>query len=151
MAVSPSGPAAPASADTADRLHSAAIHLLRWLRREDDRSGLGGPQLSALSVVVAAGPLTLGALAAAEQVRAPTITRLVQALEGEGLVTRAPDPHDGRATRVIATAKGRRVLAAGRARRVAALERRIADLASDERLLLARAAELMEQLVAHPA
>lgn len=137
------------AAETADRLHSAAIHLLRWLRREDARGGIGGPQLSALSVIVAAGPITLGALAAAEQVRAPTVTRLVQALEGAGLVTRAPDPGDGRVTRVVATAKGHRVLAAGRARRVAALERRIADLAGDERSLLARTAALMEQLVAH--
>lgn len=140
----------PAAADTADRLHSAAIHLLRWLRREDDRGGLGGPQLSALSVIVAAGPITPGVLAAAEQVCAPTITRLVQALEREDLVARAPDPTDARATRLMATAKGRRVLAAGRARRVAALERRIAVLGTDERVLLARAAELMEQLVSTP-
>src|ERR687883_145288 len=76
----------------ADRLHSAAIHLLRRLRREDARTGLSGPRLSALSVVVFAGPRTLGELAAAEQVRPPTMTRLVQALEREGLVARDPDP-----------------------------------------------------------
>ncbi|CAA9348463.1 MAG: hypothetical protein AVDCRST_MAG40-2756, partial [uncultured Gemmatimonadaceae bacterium] len=80
----------------ADRLHSAAIHLLRWLRREDGAAGLSGPRLSALSVVVLAGPLTLGELAAAEQVRPPTMTRLVDALAAEGLVRREPDACDGR-------------------------------------------------------
>jgi DNA-binding MarR family transcriptional regulator len=136
------------SAEVADRLHSAAIHLLRWLRREDDGSGLGAPQLSALSVIDGSGPIALGALAAAEQVRAPTITRLVQSLEREGLVARDTDAADGRVTRVHATAKGRRLLTVGRARRVAALERRLAGLTGDERQLLARAAELMERLVA---
>src|ERR671933_1067936 len=75
---------------TADRLHSAAIHLLRRVRRQDDASGLTAPRLSALSVIVFGGPLTLGALAAAEQVRPPTMTRIVQALEEAGLVVREP-------------------------------------------------------------
>jgi len=65
----------------ADQLHSAAIHLLRQLRKEDDTSGLSAPRLSALSVVVFGGPLTLGALARAEQVRPPTMTRIGTGLE----------------------------------------------------------------------
>src|SRR3954463_8792183 len=85
-----------ATIDLADRLHSAAIHLLRRLRREDDASGLPGPQLSALSVIVFGGPITLGALAAAEQVRPPTITKLVAALEAAGLVKRQVDADDRR-------------------------------------------------------
>ena len=139
-----------AAVQVADRLHSAAIHLLRSLRREDDAVGLSAPRLSALSVVVFAGPVTLGALAAAEQVRPPTMTRLVQALEAEGLVTRHPDPADGRVVRVAATARGRRLLAAGRARRVAALARRLAALPPAERRALAQAAELVERLAAPP-
>ncbi len=51
------------SRELADRLHSAAIHLLRRLRREDDASGLPAPQLSALSVIVFGGPIAIGALA----------------------------------------------------------------------------------------
>jgi DNA-binding MarR family transcriptional regulator len=132
----------------ADRLHSAAIHLLRWLRREDGPSGLSAPRLSALSVVVMAGPLTLGALAAAEQVRAPTMSRLVDALEGDGLVAREPDPADGRATRVRATSRGARLLADGRARRVRALAAALAALPARDRATLARAAELLEALTA---
>ncbi len=70
--------------EIADRLHSAAIHLLRRLRVEDERSGLTSPQLSALSVIVFGGPITVGNLARAEQVRPPTISRLLQ----EGRVRR---------------------------------------------------------------
>lgn len=110
-----------AATELADRLHSVVIHLLRRLRREDARTGLSGPRLSALSVVVFAGPLTLGELAAAEQVRPPTMTRLVRALETRGLVTRGPDEHDRRVVRLRATAKGRTLMAQGRARRVRAL------------------------------
>src|SRR5688500_1433251 len=107
----------------ADRVHSAAIHLLRRLRREDDTSGLSAPRLSALSVVVFAGPLTIGALATAEQVRPPTMTRLVSGLERDGLVRREADAADGRVVRVRATARGERLLAEGRARRVDTLAR----------------------------
>src|SRR5262247_2390998 len=108
----------------ADRLHSAAIHLLRGLRRQD--AAWGGPaKLSALSVLVFGGPRTVGALARAEQVRLPTMSRLVAALEHDGLAARTPDPADGRASRVHPTARGRSVLHRGRARRVAALTRRL--------------------------
>jgi DNA-binding MarR family transcriptional regulator len=149
----PTRRASPVSApvedrSVADRLHSAAIHLLRWLRREDDRSGLSAPRLSALSVVVFGGPLTLGELAAAEQVRPPTMTRLVAALEADELVARTADPADGRVWRISATAKGRRVLAAGRARRVATLAAAIEALDRGERDTLARAADIMERLAA---
>ncbi len=134
------------ASDVADRLHSAAIHLLRWVRREDAASGLTAPRLSALSVIVFGGPLTLGALASAEGVRPPTITRVVDALEADGLVRRAADPADARVTRVSGTVKGQRVLTAGRARRVAALATRLASLPAADRATLARAAELIEQI-----
>jgi DNA-binding MarR family transcriptional regulator len=141
-------PAPDAALEAADRLHSASIHLLRWLRREDERAGLSGPRLSALSVVVFAGPVTLGELAAAEQVRPPTMTRLVNALEADGLVVREADARDGRVTRLRATAAGRRLLTEGRARRVAALARELAPLGADEQATLRRAAELIERLAA---
>lgn len=105
----------------ADQLHSAAIGLLRHLRREDDATGITSPRLSALSVVVFGGPLTLGQLAKAEQVKPPTMTRIVTGLEKDGLVTRRDDANDGRLTQIHATAKGRRILMAGRARRVKTL------------------------------
>jgi DNA-binding MarR family transcriptional regulator len=131
----------------ADRLHSAAIHLLRRLRREDAASGLSAPRLSALSVIVfGGGPVTLGQLAAAEQVRPPTMTRLVNALEAEGLVTRHADPADGRVTYIKATAQGQALLRAGRTRRVAALAQQLAGLSAADRDVLARAASVLDEL-----
>src|SRR5437868_14909787 len=124
------------AAELADRLHSAAIHLLRRLRREDDASGLPAPQLSALSVIVFGGPLTLGELAAAEQVRPPTISKLVAALEADGLVARESDPADGRIVRVKATPRGSALLQEGRRRRVASLTASLRELPARDRALL---------------
>ena len=132
----------------ADQLHSAAIHLLRQLRKEDDASGISAPRLSALSVVVFGGPLTLGALARAEQVRPPTMTRIVTGLEKENLVKRKSDSRDGRLTHIEATAKGHKVLAAGRARRVARLAGAIGKLGRKELAELRRGVQLVGAVVA---
>src|SRR5213592_1086461 len=116
---SPRVRSAPDTARVANRLHSAAIHLLRRARRVDAESHLPAPQLSALSVIVYGGPITLGALADAEQVRPPTMTRLIASMEHGDLVERETDAADRRVVRVKATAKGRRILEAGRDRRIA--------------------------------
>jgi DNA-binding MarR family transcriptional regulator len=131
---------------TADRLHSAAIHLLRSLRVEDRASGLSGPRLSALSVIVFGGPLTMSALAQAEQVQPPTITKLVTEMEREGLVERVRSREDRRVLTVRATAEGRRLLEEGRRRRVIRLAAALEALPAAERKLLSRAAELIERL-----
>lgn len=138
------------TADLADRLHSAAIHLLRRLRREDDASGLPAPQLSAMSVIVFGGPITLGALASAEQVRPPTITKLVAALEEQGLVERETDPRDRRVMRVKATARGTRLLYDGRRRRVASLAASLGELAAADCAALARAVPILEKVARAP-
>ncbi len=132
--------------DVADRLHSAAIHLLRSLRREDDASGLSAPRLSALSVIVYAGPIKLGDLAKAEQVRAPTMTRLVQGLEKDGLVRRKADAGDRRVTRIAATARGRRLLMQGRRRRVSALTQRINALSKADQRSLRASLDVLERV-----
>lgn len=131
----------------ADQLHSAAIHLLRTLRKEDDASGLSAPRLSALSVVVFGGPLTLGQLATAEQVKPPTMTRIVTGLAKEGLVQRIGDSRDRRLTRIRATAKGRRVLATGRARRVERLAGAVRRLGSAELAELKRGVQVLGEVV----
>lgn len=132
----------------ADQLHSAAIHLLRQLRKQDDASGLSAPRLSALSVVVFGGPLALGELARAEQVKPPTMTRIVTGLEKEGLVVRKGDPRDARLTRIHATAKGKRILAAGRARRVRQLTTSVKELGRGELADLARGIQLFRKVIA---
>ena len=131
----------------ADHLHSAAIHLLRQLRKEDDASGLSAPRLSALSVVVFGGPLTLGELARAEQVKPPTMTRIVTGLEREGLVKRKGDPHDRRLTHIEATSKGQKVLAAGRARRVKKLATAVSRMEKKELAELRRGVQLLRSVV----
>jgi DNA-binding MarR family transcriptional regulator len=132
--------------DVADRLHSAAIHLLRRLRVQDDATGVSAPRLSALSVLVFGGPRTVSGLAAAEQVRVPTMTRLVQGLRRSGLVTCAADPLDRRCVRVVATARGARLLRGARARRVGALAGQLAALTPDGLECLDRAARLLASL-----
>lgn len=133
----------------ADRLHSLAIHLLRRVARSDQHSGVTGPRLSVLSVLVlGGGPRTMGELAAAEHVRPPSMTRLIQAMEVEGLVARAPAPHDARVVRIRATKAGARVLAQARARRLAALRTLLADLTAGDLATVQRAVELLEPLVA---
>ena len=132
--------------DVAARLHSASIRLLRTLRREDDGSGLSAPRLSALSVVVFAGPMSLAELAEAEQVRPPTMSRIVDALVDRGLITRVTDPGDRRSVRIAATPEGTQLLHAGRERRVHALIGRLGRLAESERRALARGVEILERV-----
>ena len=137
----------PALSDTAERLHAAAIQLLRSVRVEDRASGLSGPRLSALSVIVFGGPLPMSALAAAEQVKPPTISRMVAELEREGLVERVRETGDRRVLKVRATASGRKLLEEGRRRRVARIAKALEGLAPEDRKLLARAADLLDQVV----
>jgi DNA-binding MarR family transcriptional regulator len=134
----------PAEIEIADRLHSAAIHLLRRLRRVDDAIGLPPAELSALSVLVFGGPTSLGALAAAEQVRPPSMTRIVQSLGRKGLVTRKADAADRRAVQIRATNKGVRVLKQGRSTRVALLAQWVRTLPAQKLSLLYEACGMLE-------
>src|SRR6185312_17100227 len=105
--------------EIADALHSAAIHLLRRLRVQDLASGIGPAKLSALSVLVfSRHPLTLGELAAAEQVKPPTMSRLVADMKREELVSVSVSRDDARVMRIKATKRGERLLLAGKQRRV---------------------------------
>jgi len=130
----------------ADRLHSAAIHLLRSLRKVDEATGLTAPRLSALSVLVFGGPRTLGQLAAIEQVRPPTMTRLVTALEEGAYVTRRADKSDARLTMIHPTKRGEAVMSLGRSKRVGNLSARLSALSSGEVKELERAAGLISRV-----
>ena len=134
------------SEQTADRLHSAAIHLLRSLRREDASLGIGPAGLSVLSVLVFGGPKTVGQLATIEQVTAPTMSRIVSTLERGGLVERLTDAADRRRQVVHPTSTGRIVMKRGRSNRVYELARRIDDLPDADVALLARAAVVIERV-----
>jgi DNA-binding MarR family transcriptional regulator len=135
------------AARVADRLHSAAIHLLRRVRKQDAAMGEGPARLSALSVLVFGGPMTLGQLAAAEQVKPPTMTRIVTGLEGSGLAERVADTKDARRVQIRATAKGTRLLQRGRQRRIAYLAAHLDDLTPAELEKLGEAAEVLERVL----
>jgi DNA-binding MarR family transcriptional regulator len=134
--------------EAADRFHSAAIHALRHVRREDPATGLSAARRSALSVLVFGGSRSLGELAAAEQVRPATMTRIAQSLVEDGYARRQADPADGRVVRVSATAKGRRVMQSGRERRVRNLAELLGRLAPEEIDRIHEAAELVEKALA---
>lgn len=137
----------PGALDLADQLHSAAIHLLRRLRVRDLACGVGPAQLSALSVLVfGGGPRSLGELANAEQVRAPTMSRIVAGLERSGLVRRRPT-EDGRRIRLEATTKGVALIRGARRQRVELLAQALTALRGDELQQLADAARILQQVI----
>src|SRR5438046_9339540 len=128
--------------EIADRLHAAAIYLLRRVRVRDRESGIGPAQLSALSVLVFGGPRSLGQLADAEQVRPPTMSRIVTGLERAGLVRRHAT-EDGRRVRLEASAKGRKVREAGRQQRVESLAKALASFTDKEQRQLGELTDLL--------
>jgi DNA-binding MarR family transcriptional regulator len=135
----------------ADRLHSAAIHLLRHARKQDVLSQQGPARLSALSVLVFGGPMTLGQLAKVEQVKAPTMSRIVSGLKRSGLARIETDAKDARRIRVSVTSKGERMLQRARQRRIQIVAQTLAPLANAQLAILREAAALIEQTVRLPA
>lgn len=105
-----------------------------------------GPQLSALSVLVFGASRSLSELASAEQVRPPTMTRIVAGLERAGLVNRQTT-EDKRRIRLEATAKRSKILREGRKRRVESLAHAVTDLPEDDIRELVKLAGLLEKLI----
>ena len=134
--------------DLADRLHSTAIHLLRQVRAEDAATGIAPARLSALSVLVFGGAMSLNDLARAEQVRPPTMSRIIDALESESLVRRTVNPHDRRAVVIEATEKGTAILWQGRKRRVKFLAKRLSRLTEAERKQIESAVPSIQKAMA---
>jgi DNA-binding MarR family transcriptional regulator len=133
--------------ELADALHSAVIHLLRRVRSEDRASGVGPAQLSALSVLVFGGRMSLGDLAAAEQVKPPTMVRIVQALSEQRLARSRADKNDRRRLVISATARGRELMLRARQRRVRALAELVASRSENEQAQLREAVEIIRQLL----
>ena len=129
--------------ETASQLNSAAIHLLRAMRTIDRDAGLTPARLSALSVLVFGGPVTLGRLAALEGVAGPTMTRIVDGLVGLGLAVRERHPESARSVRIAATADGEALMQAARSRRVDALVHALEGLPARERARVVAAAPVL--------
>jgi DNA-binding MarR family transcriptional regulator len=131
--------------ELASSLRIRVMRLSRNLRRQAG-TGLSASLLSALTTVERKGPMTIGSLADAEQVKPPTITKVVASLVEQGLVTREPDPLDGRVAWVMATPEGRSLLRRTRRRSDAYLATRLRSLDREELLVLERASRLLERL-----
>jgi DNA-binding MarR family transcriptional regulator len=120
-----------------------AVRVLRRVRRHDGALGLSPARLSALSALVFGRARTAGELAQAEQVSAPTMTRLLDGLERDGFVTREPSPTDGRSVIVRATGRAAEMLEEGRARRVRELMDLLGDLSDGDWVRLGVAVDLL--------
>jgi DNA-binding MarR family transcriptional regulator len=129
-----------------DLLHSAAIHLLRKVRAQDRSAGIGPAQLSALSVLVFGGQRSLKELAKAEEVRPPTMSRIVVGLERMRLVRRKATD-DKRRMLLEATARGVKILQEGRRRRVKLFVGALQELSGEELREAAAAAKFMRKLI----
>ena len=129
--------------NVANRVHSVAIHLLRNIRTVDSETGLTPARLAALSVLVFGGPKTVSELAAIEMVSVPAVTRLVKALEAEGLVSRTVGS-DRRLAIISATDSARTLMEQARRRRLQKFRDLLAPLSDAQVATLEEAAGLLE-------
>jgi DNA-binding MarR family transcriptional regulator len=136
--------------ELADALHSAAIHLLRQLRAEDRSSGIGPAQLSALSVLVFGGSMSLKQLAEIEQVKPPTMVRIVRGLVEQRLATSKVAKDDARKLHISATSRGRTLMRRARSRRVEALARMLGEKSKTDRAEIANAVSILGDLRVRP-
>jgi DNA-binding MarR family transcriptional regulator len=146
-------PAAPAAVDLAElaaHLRHGVGRLARRLRREGAAPGASQPQLSALTAIERHGTMTMGALAAHEQVQPPTMTTIVASLLSEGLVTRTPDPLDRRIAWLVVTPAGRKLLSRRRRKMDAFLVGRLRALPPEDVATLERAADIVAGLTEEP-
>ncbi len=132
--------------ELAARLRLAVGRLHRRIRI-DGQESVPPLQLSVLASVEQHGPLRLSELARLEGVTAPTMSRVLAALEEQGLVSRSPDPADARCARITLSEAGAQALAAVRSRRTALLARRLDRLDDGQRAALAAALPALEMLL----
>lgn len=132
--------------EVASRLRLAIARTARRLRQSAG-TDLTAALTAALATVEGRGPLTPSELAEAEHVKRPTATRIVDRLQEQGLVTRTPEPHDGRSFLVGITPEGRALLRRLRTRKNAYLAKRLRELPPRDVAALERAAEVLERLL----
>lgn len=133
--------------DEVSRLRLVIGRLGRRLRQEVEVD-VTPSQLSALATLDCNGEVTIGELASIEHIRPPTMTRIIGALEEQGLVKRSQDPSDRRACRVSISNKGMDSLRRIRDARSAFLAERLAELDAADVELIRLALPALERLLA---
>lgn len=133
-------------APLANELRLAIHRLTRRMRQQHSASDLTLTQVSALAIIWREGPLTAGELAAKEQVRPPSITRVVDSLESQGMVQRKESPTDGRQVLVEITPAGAGRMEEYVKAREAWLAQQLATLTAKERELLSKAVVVLNEL-----
>ncbi len=121
--------------------------LLRWIRRNRDQAGLGSAESTALTRLDQYGPSSSAELARRELISPQSMGATTTVLEGRGLISRQPDPNDGRRVVLSLTDSGRQVVSGQRAARTRLLAEAIGDeFDAAELQLLADAVPLLERL-----
>jgi DNA-binding MarR family transcriptional regulator len=146
----PTAPPVTDLAGLASHLRLSVFRAARTLRRES-QAGISPTLLAALSTIERHGPMTVGALAAHEQVRKPTVTRILGALVDEGLAVRAPDDVDRRVSWVQLTPAGRSLMRTVRRRSDRYLAQRLRKLDPDDLTTLERAASILDRITERPS
>jgi DNA-binding MarR family transcriptional regulator len=134
--------------ELAGELRVALAKSSRRIRSRRGGADLPDPQFNVLAILLREGPLSPGALADAEHVQPPSMTRTVNALVELGFVQKAEHPTDGRQVVVSLTAPGEAEVRETRRRRDAWLAAQLDTLTDDERRTLAQAAVLLRRIAA---
>lgn len=128
-------------------LSLAVIRLARRLRGHRENKLVSLTQLSALNTLHHEGPMTPGALAAAERVRPPSMTRVIASLADLGMVRREPHPTDGRQAIVTLSEEGVDVVTEELVARKAWLSDRLLELSPEERETLRQSVAIIEKIL----
>ena len=139
----------PDVAPLANELRLAIHRLTRRLRQQHPDNDLTLTQISALAIIWREGPITAGELAIREQVRPPSITRVVDGLESANMVSRRNNPADGRQVVIQITDEGVGRMETYVEAREAWLAQQLAALSVRDRDVLHRAASILNDLAAN--
>jgi DNA-binding MarR family transcriptional regulator len=132
--------------DLATEIQGAVARIYRRVRSEMPDTRLGNTPLAVLAYLVKQGPQTLRALSDRERITPPAMTQTVNVLETAGLVTRHPDPSDGRKVLVAATDSGITLTTEGRRAKHVWLNSRLDQLSDRERRVLVEAARIFNEI-----
>lgn len=127
-------------------LRIAVMRLARRLRNERASDAMTPSQMAVLATLMREGPMTPGDLAVVERVQPPSMTRILQSLQHQGLVIRTAHPSDGRQVLYAVTDTARSMVERDRARRDQWLLHRLEELSAEDLLIVEQAIPVLNRL-----